>query len=215
MIRKLLTPLDELISGKSYVDVYGGLAQQAVSIEEIGEGLFSETIFPVSMNVDGQACLDGKYSDLIPDSSKRSIFYFEGLGDMDFREPEGRRSAQARNEGRIAIADYRLVGWLNLPLLGENSPVSHKVVCDLLGSIHGYSIIDPQSIDLSAVSQIRYKVIRQVNRDVKIFERYSYGDKMNLLLSPYDFFALIIQVQAIMKGGTCCTYEPGEELSCF
>lgn len=214
MITRILKPLDDLISAKTYVDAYGGLAQQAVSVEEIeGSGVFNTAIFPVSMHTTGEECLSGNYSDMVPDASRKSIFYFEGLTDLNFSEIPGQKQpARTSNAGRVATVDYRLVGWLNLPQLGESEMISDLIVGDLLGSIHGKTIENPPYLPF--VSKIKFKVIKQSNRDIKIFSRYSYGANMALLLYPYDFFGLVVRAQITLKGGDCYNYEEGQALGC-
>lgn len=214
MIRNLLKPLDGIIKDLPFVDRYGSLVQQDVSIVEVAEGVYSHAIYPATME-EGSACGKTDKLQMVPCESKKSIFYFEGLTDLEFREGEGKPTARTTNAGRVANADYRLVGWLNLMRLGETNMISHLVAQDLIGRIHGKNFSGDAVLGEGMVSKIKYKVIRQVNRDIKIFDRYAYGDKMHLLLYPFDYFALVIRVQATLKGGACFEYVPGEGLSCF
>ena len=105
MTGALAAILRTYLQGLPFVDRLAGVVRTVTITGEDGK----RKAFPVACNVTNADCTAGRYQDLVPDSSRKSVMYFEdggtvltGLlkGDPQFR------------------STIRLIGWLNLKKMG-------------------------------------------------------------------------------------------------
>ena len=189
------------IESLSWVDRFGGLTQ-VVSYETFDKdnNRVVKTI-PISCASNTEECnnKDQFYQNLIPDSSKKSVLYFEPLqgftdngainGNQYFRNYTGRT---------------RLVGWVNSKLLGlqDDCLLSAKLIRSL------FPIIVSEFSNLTGVfegAKIRFRNPKVVVKSPSIFSSYTYDVDTQFLINPYDYFAIDIDVVLDLNVG--CEYE--------
>jgi len=141
--------------------------------------------YPISCAVVGEDCGEDKstYKDLIPDSSKRSVMYFEDIGGIQFLRRE-------RND-LVFEAKIRLVVWLNQQKLGKNEcSVSAPIMAHLIAKLQTTSPFNnppytKMSIHVAAIAQ----------KNPAIFGKYTYDEAvMQFLMYPFDYFAIDLLV---------------------
>jgi hypothetical protein len=173
-IKSYLTPL-------SFVDKIAGLVKVA-SISQPSETGVVVKRFPVACDVNYSDCVkQSRYKDLMPDSSKMSVIYFEDLGCTFVNKTA--RSFEF-------ISNLKLIGWVNLSKFQDIS-------CDN-SSVFVASIIKalPNGLyNYGRYSNIQIVGIREEPKTNQIFSMYTYDELVNqYLLYPYDYFSLSISV---------------------
>lgn len=165
--------LKSLVIDLDWVDKASGLIQ----VLRRG-GLKGKTgVFPVATNVspdyDPQVL-----TDMVPDSTKMSVVYFEDQG------------ITTRREGRFinCTSRLRLVGWLNGKKIRYNSTQAIKSINQVLLSL-------PNNYNSGDFGQIKIDSIVEETKSAAIFSQYSYSEEQTqYLLYPNDYFSLIVTV---------------------
>lgn len=122
---------------------------------------------------------DGKfYNNAVPDSSKKSIVYWEDYGSRVI----GRSSKQVRMSQRV-----KLVVWMNDSRISK--PYQERV--------HEIMQAVPRR-----QGNTFFKLVGQLNKDIDIFQRYSYSEAQQYITYPYDVFALEYDVIYFEPCGT-------------
>ena len=180
MIGTVIDSLFPIVQSMGFVERYGGLVRIAKKAYPTDKG-FEYKTFPVSCSVSERECWEsGKYADLIPNDKYKSIAYFEPAGNVKIENtvvPGTNRKAiyVSIPVDFICWINYKIseCSWYGFELLAlkafntmSNAPLPFKV--------HGFKI------DIRMLA----------SRDENIFSKYSYGDKLGLLLYPYDFFKI-------------------------
>lgn len=139
--------------------------------------------YPIASDVTREECIQGYYKNLVPDSSFRSIVYFEDQG----------CSLAYRNGDKIGFnSKLTLVGWLNLKKIAEYGRYTGSTECIL--SILAQIPLMPFSDDI--YREIKIIALNEIVKSNAIFSRYTYDEiKSQYLLYPFDYFALNIQCE--------------------
>lgn len=186
MNHEIANILKGLLVDLDFVDKISGLVQ-TVYMDVLDENKTRvQKSFPVSCDATYEDCIDGAYLDLCPDSSKKSVLYFED-GGVAFIDQKGK----FKNYRSI----LRLICWLNVAKIkAEECDVS--TVCSMNGSaIKSIICMFPKiPIDLGDIRRFYPEVVNEVIRDNSIFSKYTYNEKQTqYLMHPYDYFALTIE----------------------
>jgi hypothetical protein len=198
MIDKIIATISQDILDMGWIGRYGGLVRTAVKQVEIDREqlLFVEKRFPVSSTITDKDCWEkGKYMDLIPNSKLASIAYFEQRGAITAREHK-------TSSGGIQVLEFTapisFVAWLNLPKLGFSSPEQSYYF-----EAHALKVLGRQQfVDTELKITNGSIVIDGLHpRNETIFTKYSYEDKLGLLLYPYDFFAINCTIKWLQPSG--------------
>lgn len=183
MNNKIATILKGYIDDLIWVDKIAGLVQTA-NIRVKKDDTAIEKSYPISCDIDLDACLKGAYQDLAPDSKKKSVLYFEDKG-VTFIERQG-------NKLKFQ-SSLRLVCWLNLKLIQEAGCDSVVTGCGSSGDyvIQILKILPTIPISTPDFVSIYISGIAQAERDVSIFSKYTYNETATqYLMFPYDYFAI-------------------------
>jgi hypothetical protein len=145
---------------------------------------------------------------LTPDSSKKSVLYWEvkqALRDI------GAVSSHRRKRKLVGTA--RLVGWLNTNKLGVNecntaAKAARSIMPFLYSRFAGSGLFENSTIEFEFQSE--------EPKDEAIFNLYDYGNSGNkngFLLYPYDYFALNVLVTVDLS---LCSYDftTGTQITC-
>lgn len=181
MNHELAATMKGMISHFPFVDVLAGLVKTAeTSTPNDDDGTVKRQKFPVAWDTNiGGNCHAGAERDLIPDSSRRSIIYFEDLGTNITRD--------GRN-GDIAFAGtVRLVGWLNRNRLVGNpyQEVSAHIIAAIIGKLN------MRYENLGIFKRLSVYATRVPPQDQNLFSRYTYDETVRqFLMPPYEAFGI-------------------------
>lgn len=140
---------------------------------------------PVAYDVSeaSNGCYKGPERALVPDSSKRSIIYFEDAG-SSFIDRQG---------GWLHFrSSVTLVCWMNRArLVGDAyAEISAHVIAATVGKI-----VNRQPETHGIFTRMVANVSRIMPQDATIFSKYSYEESVTQYLRPpFEFFGLLITV---------------------
>lgn len=191
MISKIANILKNNIEALEWIDKISGMVITVNVQEKVGDNVITKS-YPVSCDITSDDCIKGHYKDLIPDSKKKSVVYFEDIGGTQFVKQEGNRLYYR--------ASLRLVAWLNYKLLNEDS-CGVASVCENTGD-YVLSIIKSLSympFDEDELYGIKIYPPKQAEKSSDIFGRYTYAEEaVQYLMYPFDYFALDFEVDFII-----------------
>lgn len=193
MNKELASILKDRIAPFPFIDVLAGLVQTVEEVHETENGTVRKR-FPLSSDTNmTDACAGGLERALTPDSSKKSVIYFEDFGSQVTRE--GRNGAQSY------ISTIRLVAWLN----------RERLTGDAYTSISGYCIaaicrrLDLKFENTGIFQRLRVNPSRIPIQDASLFSRYTYDEaERQYLLPPFEVFAIDFSCSYHVKPG-CIT----------
>ena len=204
MIKDIANILKAKLQPLPFVDRLAGVVQIARSQETV-EGKLIQTRFPISCDVNGEDCAEGgqRLIDLIPNSEKKSVFYFEDIGGAQFID-------RTRNDLNFQ-ANLRLVGWLNMKELGKNQcSVTSLIVANVIRALTQ----GKKTFNEDPFTRITIEINQQVLNNANIFSDYTYKEtETQYLMYPYDFFALDLRVFFSINENCMDTFilEPADE----
>lgn len=210
MIHTIINAVKPRLMGLKYIERYGGLVMPVTTIVGGEDGSRNQITFPVSCGQDGRECVEsGNYFDLAPNDNYKSVAYWEVTNSLS-------RQASihgSRRENVQYTQNARFVAWLNLQNLGYDS------ACDLMTRIVANTINALEGrVDIVAntpLANVKIRLMGQAPKSMDIFRAYSYSDKTELMLYPYDFFALDFQFIWMLRKD--CIVEEDEyfEIECI
>jgi len=176
MITKIAELIRTEISGLTWADRIGGVVKPA-RISVAGE----EKVFPIDFNNLADPCNPSVYLDFVPDSSKRSIIYFEDQG------------LEVVNSGCTftdCTASLKLVCWTNLARINADYTDAVPLKLDLVKNI-------PARLpNTDWITKILATFAGEDTKSPAIFSAYTYDETMTqYLIYPYDYFALNYSVK--------------------
>lgn len=198
------------IEALGWVERYGRLTRPVTILTHQGiedEEKFYKTL-PVSCSVSLADCQEGntRYYAMTPDSSKKSVAYWEQQSGFTFTYDEG--------DGFLTgSAVARFVGWLNLTKLGKTDcTITADIVAPLLQTLN--TTKRPTS-GVFTNGSVRFELIEQVQKDEAIFSEYTYDNQeTGYLLFPYDFFAVDVAVTLKIDRNCFNAFTTAAEVSC-
>lgn len=182
MNNKIANIVVDYIKDLPWIEKLAGMTQVA-RIYQTSDGAKIEKRYPISCQLDYEdACKEGCYDELVPNSKYRSVVYFED-GSFSYRERRGKRLYYESN--------IRLVAWLNYKLLeGAGCGSTGEYILDIIQAL-------PEiPVDIDNMRGMTITVISQARRDSGIFSKYTYNEfATQYMLIPYDYFALDIRTE--------------------
>lgn len=179
--------LKDKIAGLPFVDRITGLVKTLSFRETLENGSSKLKSYPIACNVTAGDCVNtGKYQDLVPNSSKKSVIYFEEAGGTIMTGVNGKLMNFRSN--------IRLVCWLNLKKMGlTDCQWSSTAVLQVIRELS--DLITPANYD-SKYIHLKVTAISEAEKSVAIFSRYTYDEPVNqYLIYPFDYFALNITIE--------------------
>lgn len=181
MNKELCTVLRDKLALLPFVEVLAGMVQTVTTQDSNVEDSNAASVvkrFPVSYEVLGVDC-EGKEVALIPDSSRKSMIYFEDFG----------ISANGRLHGQTGfISSIRLVCWLNRAnLVGDDyKAISGRCMASIIDSLAGRN---PENVGI--FTRLTVDVARIPPQDAGLFGRYTYNETdRQYLRPPFEFFGI-------------------------
>lgn len=183
-----------------FVDKIAGLVQTVYLTITDKDGNKVTKSFPVSCDITDECLQSGIYKDLCPDSSFKSIVYFEDSG-VTFNKREGKFICYTSN--------LKLVCWINISLYKANE-CGTGIPCTVTAEVIKKILCQLPSQPVTATPFVRFMpvVVSEDIRSNSIFSKYTYNElQTQYLLYPYDFFALNIQTDFCVCTEDCtpCT----------
>ena len=197
------------IAALPYSGKVAGLTKTAVrriegETEDGQKYLLSEQKFPIASNVVGASCFDnGTYKELAPNSTLKSVIYFEQLS-PEIITPETQLKQYEAN------VKFRLVAWFHLKKIGVTGELPNEIKYELMKILQtGISV----TVN-GHVSKVRI-AINQIVTDPSVFAKYSYEKVLieNMLLYPYAYFAIDCTASYFLNP-KCYTFTPLTEIEC-
>lgn len=186
MLQDICNLLRDKINTIQYFDLVAGLVQTQEQKIVSDDGTSVIKRFPISADVTAEECQSGPYRDLVPDSSKRGIAYFEasniGLS--------GRRYTF----GKAWNAQVRLVAWINKDYINGGDPgsINAEVIAAAIEAVKVQYTAPP-------FKNIRVIPTGVVENSPAIFSAYTYDNvDTQFLMAPYTYFAVDMQVTFIL-----------------
>jgi hypothetical protein len=183
MNSKIAEILKDQVSGLSWIDKIAGLVRPVTYTDKAG----TKKTMPVYYRDNPTLCDPGDYTDLVPDSSKMSILYFED-GGMD-----------VANAGCMFIditSSLKLVCWCNLKLINPAYSSALALKLEVIRTI-------PINIaNTDWVTKINVSFEGEDSGDP--FKSYTYDAQKQYMMWPFDYFALNYKVRfSIPRNAEC------------
>lgn len=162
------------IDGLAWVDKTAGLVRTSTIHQPSDKGTIKKS-FPV-------ACDSNNKVDLIPDSKKLSVMYFEDLGVNILGSDDRYINCES---------NLRLVVWLNGKRLGyDGCGISSIAIMSILKVFAG--LFNP--FNQGNFVKVKISGISELPKDASIFGKYTYDEaQTQYLMFPYDYFALQVK----------------------
>ena len=188
------------IEGLDFVDKIAGLVSTIYMDVKGTEGVVQKA-FPVACCVTADDCKNGAYNDLMPDSSYKTVIYFED-GGITFEKYE--------SNWKYFKSSLRLVCWINIEKLTESGYCKSEVPCTYAAHIVAEIIRAlPRFPEHHApFDNVYSEVTSQIVRSPAIFSSYTYDEAHSrYLMAPFDFFALNIETSFAMCLESTAVYD--------
>lgn len=188
------------IDGLPFIDKITGLVKTVTFTQSDGEKSVKKA-FPVGCDVTHNDCTTGRLSELVPNSTYKSIIYFEDGGVRPLGE-------EARGWG--FQSSLKLVGWLNGKKLGKTScSIASAAVIEILNAL------PKPPINSSPYTRIKIDVTGEDVRSNAIFSKYTYDETvLQYLFYPFDYFALNIVTDFVVPYGCKTDWVVSDPITC-
>lgn len=185
--------LKDKIAGLPFVDKLAGLVKtiETGSKAEDTAGAFR---FPAAVESTAPTTPNAwTYADLVPNSSKKSVFYFED---------RGLKVSGKSGKGFEMQSNLRLVGWLN-----SNYPPGS----DALAVAHVLNALPEHPFNAPGYTRISVTPGAILGTEDNIFSKYTYDEKLRqYLMKPYSAFAIDLTINFTLTAN--CLPEYGAAL---
>lgn len=178
--------LIEKIAAESWVHKLSGIVKPFIRMdylfdEELESNIPVRNIYPVSCKLSFEECSSSAYSELMPNSSFRSVAYFEDNGSEVYEYKKNNSYIKSR---------LRFVCWLNMNLIEHTGcTISDQIIPRVISLFH-----QSKPTNYSGVVELTTRVVSVPKKDANIFGQYTYNQEISqYLLYPYDYFALDIE----------------------
>lgn len=183
MNHALSTILKTNLYGLPFIDLLCGMVQTLTIDEPVDEGFaVVQKKMPVTFDHNDTACA-GKEILPVPDSSRKSIIYFEDFGVRVIGKEQGLSKFQS---------SLRLICWMNrAKLVGDHyKEISSRVMASVVQQIANKN---PFSSGIFIKTSVRVANIPP--QDAALFGRYTYKEQdRQYLRPPFEFFGIDFQI---------------------
>ena len=180
MINTIVKNIIPYLEALNFSEVVGGIATTISQNKHAKDNKIIIKKFPAYYNENKTTCSASEYIDLVPNSNKRSIIYFEN---------NGIKISPINGNIIECVADVRLVCWANLKKINDTF-----INADTLKLL----VIQAMPVSLSNVfpySFIRIELTGEETKSVALFSKYTYNEEeKQYLIYPFDYFALNYEI---------------------
>jgi hypothetical protein len=176
MIHKIANLLKAEIEGLNFVGTAVGIAKPTIIKVAEGEEGFIEKRIPVAYRDVTETCDTAELLQMVPDTTKMSIHWWEDLGIEPTREDTYYYFVQA---------NLRLVSWWNLPLINSSFTDASNLVANLISTI-------PEKLDnTDYLTQIQVMFAGAEPDGAAVVSQYTFNEGEDQFATyPYEFTAL-------------------------
>lgn len=180
MNKELAHVLKEKLLDIPFLEVVAGMVQVVEYDSPVYEGKTVKKRMPVAYDTNIQDCgTNIKENDLVPNSSKRGILYFEDGG----VQKSIRTSKGMEFQSRLIMTV-----WLNRERLVDDKYEEISAKCQM-ALFEKLVTANPQNLDI--FSRLKISVSRVLQQNKAVFANYSYDESiMQYLRPPFEFFAV-------------------------
>jgi hypothetical protein len=182
MNKELATVLRTKLAGLPFVEILAGMVQTVTQSDPNQDENAPAVItkrFPVSYDVVGAGNCVGTEVILMPDSSKKSLIYFEDYGIQ----------VTGRIHGMVAYSsNLRLICWLNRAnLVGDHyQEISGRCMASIVDRL-----LTQNPENVSMFTRLSVNVARIPPQDAALFGKYTYDETTRQYLRPpFEFFGI-------------------------
>lgn len=203
MIASIVGLLKDKMVEMPWIDKYAGMSRvvsRDARSPKSGDGksVNSMETFPISWNTDVSKCWDnGDYMDLMPNDKYKSVVYWEDLSGLV-------KSGSVDMSGNRSLAKYdanvRMIAWINSKKLGYTSGEEiSELMQDAINKLNGMLLKKVDAPVALRTMEVSLNGIPMKDHRV-IFGKYSYGQRDDLFMYPYDYFAIDWKIRVVMDG---------------
>lgn len=173
MNREIANILKAFIEPLGFADTLAGLVKTIETTDEKGKAIK----FPASVDANTTPkSRDWQYADLVPNSKKKSIIYFEDSG----LETTGKTKSGIAFEGNL-----RLVCWINKTMVSEQFPLFEIL-----------KALPDQPFNASPITGIKVSAGKILGAEDRIFSRYTYEESLTqYMMFPFTAFAVDLKIK--------------------
>lgn len=181
MNKEIALVIANKIKDLPFIDVLAGMVK-SVTTEQPSDASTKRVVFPVAYEIvkpEATECTS-KSRDLVPNSKKKSIIYFEDFG---ANPTSGGRPGKPMFQSTI-----RLVAWFNRNRLVGDQYANISTFCQsaIIGLLTGKNPINTGNFQ-----RLTFSANRLPPQDAGIFSRYTYDEATRqYLMPPYECFAI-------------------------
>lgn len=182
MNKELATVLRNKLAALPFIDLLAGMVQTVTQSDPNQDESAPAVItkrFPVSYDTTGAGTCQGQEVALIPDSSRKSIIYFEDYG----------IAVTGRLHGLVAYnSSLRLICWLNRAnLVGDHyTEISGRCMAGIVDTLLTQN---PENVGM--FTRLSVNVARIPPQDPALFGKYTYDETVRQYLRPpFEFFGI-------------------------
>jgi hypothetical protein len=209
MLHNAINAIRDEIALLGYIEKITGVVQKVIQYDESeqAEALGLKVVksaYPVSSQVTARDCWErGRYTDLVPDSRKKAICYFE---------PQSSIGINTDGNTIYFKQSFRCVVWLNLQLLGvANEYVTETVILDINKAINETKFFQFNGSTLGLQAQ----TTGIIHREPSIFSEYTYNNEtMQNVMYPFDYFAIDFNLLVIAGESCFPKFTPLAPITC-
>lgn len=208
MVSQALSLVADTFRDLPWVDKYSGLTRTARRQTVDRDNKRSTQSFPVTIECSADDCWNkSRYKDLVPDSSRKSIVYWEQTGDLPIT-PLNRKFLSAQTS-------LRLYCWFNLLALGKDDcDFKSLVFAELVRVFYRKKInLEENEFKISNLKLVPLR-LNSFDKSLTHFAKYTYGDLEALFVYPYDFCTIDFELSFTMPVNCFPEIAIGDEIIC-
>lgn len=181
MINQVGNIIISKLVGLPFLDKYTGVVKPITILDKNATGGTIRKVFPASCQTSLSDCDSGRYKDLLPDDSKKSVLFLKDTG---------LRLNTRQGNYLTFSATYDLVVWLNMPKLGfTDCSYSGIAIVSILKQL------PERPFNSGIYHLVNISFQGQRPKSVNPFAEYTIDEAITqYLLYPNDYFILALQV---------------------
>lgn len=187
MIEQILKQLEPRVMCMPFIERFGGLVRIARKTFINNIGMSYEKVYPVSSTIRETDCWDkGLYTDLMPNEKYKSVSYFEQISPVIIT------NSDLGSNYFKAETNVKFVCWINLKKLGIERPDTQAFEYSFFKEFFGGSTALMGNYEFA--TRVNIKPTKVGSKSENPFAGYSYEDKAALLMYPFDFFHIDLNI---------------------
>lgn len=179
MQKEIAKILKDKIFDLPFIELIAGLTQPVSYQDKDANNEFRKVILPMAYDITDKTetaaeCSVGKERDLVPNSDRKSIFYFEEIA-------TGKISGTGRPGSNSMQTTIRLVGWLNKQkLFGDN----YANIASFVNTAILSRLVRKNPINEGNIKRLSISVAGFPKPDANLFSKYTYDETIRQFLMP-------------------------------